>query len=171
MNSGERGELSPACASLRKAGGELDSVETGETGADSPGPFRHPRAFSQFKSERRHPHSPTPSPRRRPLVPSAGMDRGRFVCLFKQGWEAKSTAVPQRAQEIMDRMGNLSFEMKRLEKELKRFPESEREEMEESRIACPRLFNCQIDFPENPDTAETPRIHWTPSRPPKGLAL
>lgn len=91
------------------------------------------------------------------------------MCLFKQGWEAKNTAVPLRAKEIMDRMGNLRLEMRRLEKELKRLPDSEDEGMEESRIACPRLFNCKIEFPGNPDTAETPRIHWTPSRPLKGL--
>jgi hypothetical protein len=98
------------------------------------------------------------------------MDRGRFVCLFKQDWKAKGGLIPQRAQEIIDRMGNLSFEIKRLEKELKRFPDSKDcEEMEESKVACPRFFACQIDFPENPDTAETPRIHWAPSRPPKAL--
>ena len=145
-----------------------ETMESLETGSNSPVPLRRPRSFSQFKSDRRHPNSPTPSPRRKPLLPKSTMDRSRFVCLFKQGWEANGSVLPHRAQEIIDRIGNLSFEMKRLEKELKHFEGVDNgEEMEESRVAYPRHLNCQIDFPENPDTAETQRIQWTPSRPQK----
>ena len=60
----------------------------------------------------------------------------------------------------MTRMANLNAEMRRLEKELRSIPVTGADEMEESRARCVPALDCQVDFPETGETAETPKVKW-----------
>lgn len=126
-----------------------DTQSSLDTRPDSPTP--RARAYSQFKTERRHPHSPTPSPRRI----SKGIPLSRTRTIKPPSIEACRT--PDRTQEILKRIANLNCELKRLHAELGTEAGSYDEE---SKARCVPALSPRIEFPLTPDNAETPKVKW-----------
>ena len=126
-----------------------DALSLLDTRPGSPQP-RY-RTGSQLKTERRHPHSPTPSPRRSRRIPTSG----------KQ--------TPTRAKEILSRMAALSAEMKRLELELRTLPESDTLKEGLKAKLPPLVLDSCIHAVETNDSVETPKVKWTAQKRPSVL--
>ena len=126
-----------------------DTQSSLDTRPDSPTP--RARTYSQFKAERRHPNSPTPSPRR--------VSKGIPICRTRVNKQfcPETYRTPDRTQEILKRIANLNCELKQLHAELGR---NEGNCEEESRARCVPILSPRICMPLTPDNAETPKVKW-----------
>lgn len=126
-----------------------DTQSSLDTRPDSPTP--RARAYSQFKAERRHPYSPTPSPRR--------ISRGPPTCRPRLAKKQVTdpTRNTDRTQEILKRISSLNCELKRLHAELGGNTTSCDEE---TPARCVPALSPRMYFPVTSDAAETPKVKW-----------